>query len=169
MSKDEQGNVYFNNWIWNVTASLVKGAPKSCALRLTPGASRLDPAWTLPYAGLTGGREAANFNYIGNGKALLSVFHQERVTIDPATDPGELAGTPNWRLWSVDLDAHTAAPFEDIAWNTGATSIFQLDGRVFAFVPGKDWALTQGYEIKDGKPTLAFEVRGWSYSFLKVR
>ncbi len=44
-----------------------------------------------------------------------------------------------------------------------------LDGRMFALVPGEEWKATQAYEIKDGKATHAFEVRGWTYQFVKVR
>ncbi len=33
--------------------------------------------------------------YLGDGKALLDVFHDERVTIDDNTDAQELVNTPN--------------------------------------------------------------------------
>jgi hypothetical protein len=167
--KDEQGNLYFGNWIWNVSATLVKGAPNSCALRMAAGSSRFDADWTLPYASLTDGREGAMFSYLGNGKGLLSVFHHERTTIDATTDPSELAGTENWRLWGIDLEKRTGAPIEGLDWNTGAVSTFHLDGRSFVFVPGNDWSVTRIYELKDGRAVPSFEVRGWSYALLKVR
>lgn len=169
VEKDEQGNLYFSNWIWNVGATLVKGAPRSCVLRMSAGASKMDPDWTLPYGSVAMDREGAMFAYLGNRKGIISVFHKERVMFDASSDPQDLAATPNWKLWSVDLDRNTGAPLEGIDWMTGAASTFHLDGRDFVFVPGKDWAITKVYELEGGQARPAFDVRGWSYSFVKLR
>ncbi len=55
VEKDEDGNLYFSNWVYNVIETLQQGAPKSCALRLNAGSDALDPSWTLNYAELTEG------------------------------------------------------------------------------------------------------------------
>jgi hypothetical protein len=167
--QDEQGNFYFGNWIWPISGTLMRGAPRSCVLRLGTGADRYDPQWTLAYADLAEGREGAMFSYVGGGKGLVSVFHHEMTTFDATTDPWEYAGTPIWQIWNVDLDQRKAAPVEGIPLNAGAFTPVRLDGRMFALVPGADWKATQAYEIVEGKARPAFEVRGWTYQLMKVR
>ncbi|HVK75938.1 MAG TPA: hypothetical protein VM734_21550, partial [Kofleriaceae bacterium] len=119
VARDEAGNLYFSNWVHNVSETLVRGAPKSCAVRISAGADRPDADWTLPYADVTDGREAAMFSYIGDGKAMLNVFHDERATYDENTDPSALIGTANWRLWNIDPVAKTGAPVEGLDWMAG--------------------------------------------------
>jgi hypothetical protein len=166
---DEQGNAYFGNWIWPIAGTLMRGAPRSCVLRLPAGSDRYDPQWTLSYADLAAGREGAMFSYVGGGKALVSIFNHEMTSFDATTDPWEYAGTPVWQIWNVDLATRAAAPLPGIPLNAGAFTPVRLDGRMFAMVPGEDWKATQLYEIEDGKATPAFEVRGWTYQFMKVR
>jgi hypothetical protein len=169
VQKDEQGNFYFSNWIWPVAGTLMKGAPKSCVLRLSAGATRFDADWTLGYADLAAGREGGMFTYLGGGKALVSIFHNERTMFDATTEPFEYAGSPVWRLWNVDLATRTAGPLEGVDFNAGAYTPVSFGGRSFLMVPGKDWAATQLYEVKDGRAVPAFEVKGWSYMFVQVR
>jgi hypothetical protein len=170
VERDETGALYFSNWIYNVTETLVRDAPRSCALRILPGADGFDPGWVLPFAELTQMREAAGLSYLGNGKAFLAVFHHERVMIDAMTDPNELALSPNWRLWGVDLAQRTARPLEGIDWLVGGYSTVRLDGRTFVLVPGDELAKTSVYEITGGgRATLRFEARGFAYQFVKIR
>lgn len=168
IDRDEDGNLYFSNWIWNVSETLVRGAPRSCALRIPPGADRFDPGWTLPYAGLTEGREAAMYSYLGGGEGLLNVFHAERATFDAGSDPAELASTTNWRLWRVNAGAGTAAPVEGLDWMSGGASTFHLGDRAFVFLPGADYAITHIYEITGGAAVPALEIDGWSYQLYSL-
>jgi len=169
VSKDEQGNLYFSNWVWTTTATLVKGAPKNCALRIGPSSDRFDPNWILPFASVTGGREAAVFTHIGDGTGLLDVFHHERATIDANTDPAKLAGSTNWRIWRIDIEKGSGAPLEEIDWLFGSYTPVQVDGHSFVIATGKDYAITHYYEIKDGRAVLRFNVRGHANQFVKVR
>jgi len=169
VARDEAGNLYFSNWVHNVSETLVRGAPKSCAVRISAGADRPDADWTLPYADVTDGREAAMFSYIGDGKAMLNVFHDERATYDENTDPSALIGTANWRLWNIDPVAKTGAPVEGLDWMAGGASTFFLDDRVFVLIPGADYSVTTIHEIVDGRASRAFDVSGWSYQFTQVR
>lgn len=171
IQKDEAGNLYFSNWIYNVIETLQQGAPKSCALRMNAGSDVLDPSWSLNYADLTEGREAAELSYLGDGKGLLLVYHDERATIDPASDPFELALATNWRIWSVDLEQRTALPIEGIDWLAGGYSPVKLDGRSFVLAPlDSDYSRTNLYEITSyGHAELRFGVRGFSTQLVKVR
>jgi hypothetical protein len=166
---DEQGNIHFTNFIWNVTETLVKNGARSCTLRIPAGSDHPDPAWTLSYAGLAEGREGAGLSYLGAGKALLEVFHQERVTIDATTDPSELATSTNWRLWRVDLDKNTGAPVPGLDFEAGGYTKLDLGGRPVVLLAGEDYAETQLYEMQDGQATPRFKVRGSSYLVLKLR
>ena len=62
-----------------------------------------------------------------------------------------------------------------MAFLSGTTLLYSdvtddVRGRVFAFIPGADWALTMVYEIpREGPPRPAFDIEGWSYSLIKVR
>lgn len=169
VSQDAQGYLYFSNWIWNVTETLTKDAPESCALRIAPGDDRFDPDWVLRFPELTEGRQGAMLNVLATGQALLSVFHDERVDIDEQTDPSELAGTDNWRIWSVDLQRQSAQPVPGLDWMAGAASNFDIDGRSLVFVPGKEWSITHVYELDEEQARPRFDVTGWSFQLAKVR
>ena len=169
ITRDESDNLYFSNWVYNVSATLVSGAPKSCALRLNAGSDTLDPDWVLPYADVTQGHEAAAFVYLQNGQGLIDVFHEERVTIDATTDPLDLALSTNWRIWSLDLTQRRAKPVEGLDWLAGGVSAITLDGRSFVLVPGSMYTRTFGYEVTpDGRATSRFATRGWSSQLIKV-
>jgi hypothetical protein len=169
VDKDEAGNLYFSNWIWNVGATLVYDAPESCVLRVNAGAETFDADWTLRYSAIAESRQGAMFANLGAGRALMSVFHDERVVIDDKTVGPELVSTPNWRLWTIDVEARTGAPLDGLEWNTGAISTYHVNGRSFVFVPGADWSVTQVHEIKDGRATHNFDLQGWSYQFFQIR
>lgn len=169
IERDEDDNLYFSNWIWNVGATLVGDAPGSCALRVAAGAERFDAEWSLPYAEIADGREGAMFAHLGRGRGLISVFHDERETIGAETAPDELVSAASWRLWSVDLETRTGEPLAGLDWNTGAISTYHIDGRAFLLVPGEDWALTQIHEVVAGRAQHVFDVNGWSYQFFRIR
>jgi hypothetical protein len=65
------------------------------------------------------GRPAGRFYYLRDGVGILTVFHQERATID-ATDTFGSIFADNWGLWLVDLDAWKASPIAD--WGFGSSS-----------------------------------------------
>jgi hypothetical protein len=169
VDRDEAGNLYFSNWIWNVGETLLRDGPKSCALRLDADSDRFRDDWLLPYASVTEGREAAMFKYLGNGQALLSVFHDEDATIDASTAPDELVSTNNWRVWSLDVEAQRAAPLPGIDPMAGAASTFQVGGRTLMLVPADEWSITHVYDIADGQATPSFDVNGWSFQLVQIQ
>jgi hypothetical protein len=168
VDRDEAGNLYFSNWIWNVGETLLRDGPKSCALRLDAGADRFRDDWTLPYASMTEGREAAMFKYLGDGQALLSVFHAEDATIDESTAPDELVSTNNWRVWSLDVEAQRAALLPGIDPMAGAASTFQVGGRTLMLVPADEWSITHVYDISNGQANRSFDVNGWSFQLVQI-
>jgi hypothetical protein len=169
--QDETGNIYFSNWVWPVARAIMRDAPAPCVLRITPGQDRFDPEWTLDYREVTDGRQGAMFSYVGDGRALISAFYAERTSFDATTDPWSYVGSNNWRIWDMDVQSQLGAPLEGIAFNGGAFTPVQFDGRLFLLVPGgeeSNWA-TQLYEVAEGRAEPRVKLPGWSYQFVKLR
>lgn len=167
---DENNDIYFSGWVWTAAETLVHGAPKNCALRIRDGEDTFDPNWQLTYADeVTDGREAGILRYLGDGKALLDVFHDERTTIDDDTDSQELSNSPNWRLWRIDLETKTGAPLEGLTFKAAGYQDVQIDGRTFLMVPNGDYSETTAYEIVGGEAVEGFKIQGSSYHMVQVR
>lgn len=167
---DEKGDIYFSGWVWTPGLTLTGDYPKSCALRVKAGEDTFDDAWQLNFAeDVTDGREAGMLRYLGNGKALLDVFHDERVEINDDTDAEELVNTANWRLWTVDLDDLSGGPMEAFDFKAGGYTDVQVDGRTFLMVPNEDYSETTAYEVVDGEAVEGFKIEGSSYQMVRVR
>jgi len=168
---DESGDIYFSGWVWTPAIALVDSTyPKSCALRVKAGTNVFDPGYKLDFgAQITQGREAGMLRYLGNGKALLDVFYSERVTITSQTDPEELANTPNWRLWMVDLKTNIGGPVEGLDFKAGGYTDVKVDGRTYLMVPNKDYSETTAHEIANDKAEPRFKITGSSYNMKRVR
>ena len=169
--QDEVGNIYFSNWVWPVAGAILRDAPVPCVLRIEPGQDRFDPEWTLDYRDVTDGRHGAMFSYIGDGRALISTFYDERTSFDRTTDPWSYVGSNNWRIWSMDIQSRAGAPLEGIDFNGGAFTPVQFDDTLFLLVPGGEeanWA-TQVYEVADGRAAPRVKLPGWSYQLIKLR
>lgn len=167
VSRDEAGNFYFSNWIWNVGETILRDAAPSCVLRLSAGSESLDPDFQLDYAARAEGREGAIFSYLADGAGVMSVFYEERSPITAESTPTGVVSVPAWKLWNIDLEGE-AAPLEGVDWMLGAVTPLRLDGRSFLMVPGEDWSISHVHEIKDGRAEPAFDINGWSYQFVKV-
>lgn len=167
---DERGDIYFSGWVWTPGLTLTSDYPTSCALRVPAGQDAFDPSWQLDFAAdVTGGREAGILRYLGGGTALLDVFHAERATIDASTDPQELSNTPNWRLWSIDLETGAGAPVEGLDFKAGGYQDVDAGGRTFLMVPNGDYSETTAYEVVDGQARRGFAIQGSAYHMVKLR
>lgn len=166
---DEDGNLYFSNWIWPIAGVLMRGATSTCVLRVPAGSDRFDPNWTLSFSDLSDGHQGGMFTYLGGGKGLVSIFDETRIGIEPTTDPFDYSGSGNWSIWSVDLATRSGSPVEGIPLNAGAYTPALLDGRLFLLVPQAGWAVADLYEVRDGKGVQGMKIPGWSYAIEKVR
>jgi hypothetical protein len=175
-TRDEVGNTYFGTWDYLSGLALYGEGPPPCVARLKPD-HRLDAAFTTDLTRWTDGRYAANFRYIGKGKALANVLHHELMDVDftAELDPEVVLNTwktgPQWKLWLFDLEQAKAAPVEGVDVELGSGAQFAvLDGRTFIFVPFDDWSRTKVYELAaDGKAREHFEVLGDVFKWLRVR
>lgn len=166
---DDSGNIYLSNWTGNVGLTLVDGATPPCAVKLPAGSEAIDAAWTLQWPQITDGREASAMRYSGAGHALLSVFHQERVSFDGSSDPFALVGSANWRIWRVDLATLAAAPIDGIDWNSGATYQSRIDDLTYVLVPTANYAHSLVYAVDGASAELRFQTNGWGVRLFKVR
>lgn len=166
---DEAGNIYFSGFVWTTGLALTSDYPKSCALRVKAGEEGFDPEWMLDFADVTEGREAATMLYVGDGKALIDVFHDERATIDESTDAQELSSTNNWRIWLIDIEAKTGAPVESVDFKGAGLSGVQVGGKTYVMLPNVDWSETTAWELVGDDVVQRFTVQGNSYQILKAR
>jgi len=167
---DEAGDIYFSGWVWTPGLTLTTDYPASCALRIRADEDTFDQDWQLNFAqDVTDGREAGILRYLGEGRALLDVFHDERVTVDGDTDAQELSNTANWRLWSLDLETKQGGPVEDLDYKAGGYTDVQVDGRTFLMVPNGDYSETTAYEIGGDQLVEGFKIQGSSYHMVKLR
>jgi hypothetical protein len=165
----EGGDIYFSGWVWPATLPLVRDFPRSCTLRVLAGQDRFDPSYKLDYAAKFG-HEGAMLSYLGNGQALVDLFHQERATITPSTDPQDLANTKNWRVWKIDLASGTGAPLEGIDYTGAGYSLAQVDKRNFLLTPDDEtYSATTATEIVGGALVPSFKIKGSTYSIVRVR
>ncbi|HET9960078.1 MAG TPA: hypothetical protein VFQ61_36550 [Polyangiaceae bacterium] len=167
VSGDEAGNFYFSNWIYNVGETVLRDAPESCVLRLAPGSERLDD-FRFQYSRVTQGLQGANFAYLADAQAVMSVFYPERSPVSADSTPISLVSEPAWKVWSVDLEGKSK-PVEGLDWMLGAFTPVHLDGRSLLLIPGEDWSIVYVNELVDGKAVPRFEIPGWSYQLLKVQ
>lgn len=167
----EDGTLYFSNWVYSVGQTLVKGTKKACAVRILPGQEELDKDWSLTFADVTEGREGAALQYIGNGQAVFSVYHHERVEdLEGTTDLSELGNASNWRLWLLDLKTKSAKLIDGIDWNAGGLATQFVDNRGFVLVPTGEYEETTVYEVlKGGAIESRWTTPGWSMNVFKLR
>jgi hypothetical protein len=168
-SVDEDENIYFSGHAWTPGLSLTSDYPKSCSLRVKAGEDSFDSEWQLDFADITDGREASSLRYIGDGKALIDVFHHEREQITDDTDPQELVSTANWRVWLVDLEEKSGEPLDGIGFKGAGLSDVQVGDRTFLMLPNVDWSETTAWELVDGEAVKGFTIQGNTYQTLQLR
>lgn len=166
----ETGEIYFSGWVWPATLPLVGNYPKSCALRIPAGQDTFDPNYKLEFATNFEGHEGAMLSYLGNGQALLDVFHQERATINGSTDAEELANTKNWRVWKVDLATGKGAPLEGLDFTGAGYTLAQVDNRSFLLTPDDEkYSATTAMEVVNGALKPSFKIQGSVYNIVRAR
>jgi hypothetical protein len=169
-SMDDRGDIYFSNWVYGIGPSLFEAGTSSCAVRIKAGESSLDESWSLTFADVTGGRQAAALRFIGAGKALISVFHDERVDITPEAERSAIADSANWRSWTLDLDTLDATELAGLDWHAGGVYASRIDGQNHVFIPSADYSSTEAFELfSNGSVEPRWTATGWVTRLFKVR
>jgi len=169
-SMDDGGDIYFSNWVYGIGPSLFESGASTCAVRIKAGEDTLDESWSLAFTDITEGRQAAALRFIGSGKALISVFHDERVEITPEADRWAIADSANWRSWTLDLDTLDATELDGLDWHAGGFYASRIDGRNHVFIPSADYSSTEAFELSsDGAVEPRWTTTGWVTRLFKVR
>lgn len=168
-SSDEDGNLYWSNWVYSVQEPLAGEGPSNCVVKIPAGGTDIDAAWTRDLSTLTGGRPNAAFRYVADGIGVASVFHAEDVPPESADDPATIFSN-YWRMWRFDLAAGAAAPIDALPPYGGGYYAFQIEGRTLLLLPEDDYSATTAYEIEpSGEVVSLFRVPGWSYQLTALR
>jgi hypothetical protein len=164
---DADGNIYFSSWVYAAGGAAVLDQPPTCVFELpAKGAPRV--AFSVP--DVTLGRQGGALRYVGNGRALLSVLHDERFPPSDAPSASELTFADNWRFWSYDLATGSATLLESVSWNGGAQYSFDIDQKTYMLVAAADYSKTTVYELGDGLSlTPVFDTEGWATRLFKLR
>jgi hypothetical protein len=172
-SEDEAGNAYFSSWVFAPPATAVFDQPPTCVAKLPAGDHpRLETAFTV--SDLTDGREGGALRYVGNGQAILSVFHLEHAPEADRTDIQTVAYGANWRFWSVDLSTTKATEITEIDWNAGAAYGSNIEGESYILIPDGSYSNTSVHRlVLDGEVAkieqdAVLKTKGWSMRLFRL-
>ncbi|MFP2958010.1 MxcI [Myxococcus sp. 1LA] len=170
-TKDENGNIYFSNWVFSAGAPVVDDtAPETCAVRINAGTRAIDADWTRSLASMVGGRQTAAFRYLGNNLGVVAAFHDDSPSLSETPTASDVTNGMHWKLWQVNVETGEGAPIEGLDWIAGGYYAFTIEGRTFLLLPTADYASTSVWELNsNGTAVKRFETLGWAYQFVKVR
>jgi hypothetical protein len=174
-TRAEDGSTYFS--AFDMTGiSMQGGAAAPCIAKVAPDRT-LEATWDLRE--WTGGNFAANFRYIGGGKAIANVFVHEQlgVTDIADVDPTVLGEAlwddgPFWQLWLFDVESQTGQPIEGVAPNLGIdgwSSFSVVDDRTFLFLGYEGRARVYEIDPNAGTATEHFDIAGEVGGWVRVR
>jgi hypothetical protein len=166
-TRDEAGNMYFSSWVYAAGGAAVLDQPPTCVFEV-PAAGEPRVAFALP--DLTEGRQGGVMRYLGAGRALISVLHDERFAPSDAPSATELTFDNNWRFWSYELAAGQATLLDSIDWNGGAQYSFDIDRTTYMLVAASDYSRTSIYDLGAGlTPSHVFDTDGWATRLFRLR
>lgn len=158
----DDGTIYFSNWGYSAIPTLLDGKAQACAVRVLPGTDQLDPDWSLTFADVTEGREASSLRYVGDGKALLTVLHDERLEVTADADRFALTDSANWRLWLLDLTTLEAEPLDALGWHAPGLYGTRVGGETLLSVPSAAYDSSTTYRFSaDGSAEKLWQSTGW--------
>lgn len=166
--RDEEGNLYFSNWVYSPGGTLLADGPATCAVRIPAGSEQIDRDWTFTYADVDG-HEGSNLGYLGQGKWLYTSFTNTLDNYDPNEDRfGWLFGD-HWQLRTLDTKTLGTAPVEGAPLNGGGYFSGRLDGTTHVLLPGDAYTTTTMYAIgSDGQATEKMHMSGWSTRMVQL-
>jgi hypothetical protein len=167
--RDEQGNLYFSNWVYSPGATLLYGDDSACTVRIPAGSGALDD-WSLRYADVNG-REGAALGYAGDGKWLYSSFLGDPASYDPQTDDWfDWLFGDTWQFEVLDPATRTSQVVTGLPKNGGGYYTARFDGATHILVPGNGYDTTAIYALAaDGTVKHEIDTLGWSTRLFKLR
>jgi hypothetical protein len=170
-TSDEDGNLYFTGMVDTLAHQLLEPGSQleRCVVRINAGEQTIAEGWPRRFEELTGGRPSGRFYYLKDGVGLLTVFHEERATLD-SKDSFASIFADHWGLWLVDLDAWQAEPIE--GWGFTSSNVFfsRVDERAFLHRVKADFSETTLFEVTvDRKVTPRITLPGYGIQLARVR
>lgn len=108
--------------------------------------------------------------YLGDGRAVLSVLHDERFAVSAAPSASELTFAANWRFWSLDVASNSAQMIDGVDWNAGAQYSFDIDKKTYTLVALADYSATTVFELRsEGALQPVFDTTGWATRLFRLR
>jgi hypothetical protein len=167
--RDEQGNLYFSNWVYSPGATLLYGDSPACVVRIPAGSEALDD-WSLRYTDVTG-HEGAVVDYLGDGKWAFSSFLGDPAAFDPSRDdwfPWLFGDT--WQLEVLDPAARTSSVVEGLPKHGGGYYASRIDATTHVLIPGDSYSTTAVYALgADGSVHHVLDTRGWATRLFALR
>jgi hypothetical protein len=109
------------------------------------------------------------FRYLGDGKALFSVFYEDHTPFDPMTDDiAEWTFGDNWRFMRIDLATRETQLVEGIDWSVGGYYPTRIGKDTYLLVQGGDDATTLYRLTPDNKATATITTKGWATRFFAL-
>ena len=166
---DEQGNLYFSNWVYAPGATLLYGDSRACVVRIPAGSEALD-GWSLNYADVTG-REGAALGYLGEGQWLYSSFLGDPAAYDPQTDDWfDWLFGDTWQLEVLDPVRRTSRVVADLPKNGGGYYTARFGDRTHVLIPGDAYSTTSIHALAaDGSVTHEIDTVGWATRMFELR
>jgi hypothetical protein len=181
LSRDEAGNTYASTWEYSTLHALTGSGAAPCVVRLKPD-NTLDESWNTDLSMWTQGRLVKNFRYIGGGKAVAAVLHDEAYAEDfdfgrylESTDDFWANEGNYHRFWLFDVQAQSAREVSGVAFDYVSPAFFdaRLDGRYFLLANSGDTNRSSGSIVHelgmDGNATPLFAVPGDALQWIRVR
>ena len=161
---DGQGNLYFSNWVYSPAATLINAGAKACAVKIPEGSDQIEPSWTVTFDEVTGGHEGANLVFAGGGKALFSVFREDRNQRESDGDIFDwLFGMNSWDFASLDLETHEVTELPQLGTQGGGFYAYQIEDRMLLLAPQDDYASMAFLALDaQGEATEVLRTDGWS-------
>lgn len=174
-TRAEDGSTYFS--AFDMTAISMQGAAVApCIAKVAPDRT-LEATWDLRE--WAGGHFAANFRYIGGGKAIANVFLHEELGVTEVTelDPTVLGDAlwssgPFWQLWLFDIDSKTGQPIDGVDPSLGIdgwSSFSVVDDRTFLFLGYEERARVYEIDRNTGTAREHFDIAGEVAGWVRVR
>jgi len=165
-------SAYFAPWDYHSTVRSVFGdgfGARSCALRVVPPATSYDAGYDVDLSALVGGRPAGSMRMIGNGQALLHVWHEELAEATPE-NWSETRFLPAYLWYRWQLGEPSAEPLPAQAPTSEGGEWINLDDKTYTLSANSEYSETTVVELSDtGELRPGATIDGWTTNIIRVR
>lgn len=167
VTQNADGDLFFSAWIFAVGGATVLDQPETCVAKVAKDADEATVAFKVK--DVTNGLEGGVLRFTGDGKGILSVLDPSHAAEGDRADAIKVTYADNWRFWSYDFGANTAAVIDAIDWNAGAAYPAEVEGTPYSLIPASNYASTAVWDISTpATPEKKFDVKGWTLRLFEL-